>query len=51
MDDTAYMQNLKKMIQMKLFQNRNRLTNLENIFTGVGERDWDFGMDISTLLY
>jgi len=48
MDDTTYMQNLKKMIQMKLFQNK---TNLENIFTGVGERDWDFGMDISTLLY
>ena len=38
MDDTTYMQNLKKMIQMKLFQNK---TNLENIFTGVGERDWD----------
>ena len=28
--DIAYMQNLKKIIQMNLFTNRNRLTDLEN---------------------
>ena len=46
--DIAYMQNLKKMIQMNFLQNRNRLTDLENklIVTRLGGRDrlgdWDW---------
>ena len=45
---------LKNMIQMNL-QNRNRPTNLEKelMFTRgrVGGIDWEFGIDICTLLY
>ena len=45
------------MIQINLFTNRNRLTDLENKLTvtsgeGRGGRiDWEFGIDMYTLLY
>ena len=47
----------RKVIQMNLFINRNRITDLENKLTVTkGERDgggvnWEFGITRCTLLY
>ena len=51
------MESKKKMMQMNLLQTRNRFTNLENkLMVTKGERsgggiNWEFGIDIYTLLY
>lgn len=47
------MWNQKKNIQMNLFTNRNRLTNVKNEFMVTGGKscqgiDWEFGVDIHT---
>ena len=55
--DIAYMWNLKKLIQMNLLQNRNRLTDLENELMVTRGEGWEggidreFGIDMYTLLY
>ena len=58
--DIAYMQNLKKRYKWTYLQNRNRLTDLKNKLIviwggggegGVGGIDWEFGIDMYTLLY
>ena len=52
--DTSYMQNLKKYIQMNLFINGNRVTDIENIYKEErwgGAINWEFEIDRYTSVY